>query len=91
MEEKKDENKSLKEEIQSKTVEYLIAAFGLVAGLAWNDAVKSLIDYLFPLTKNTLLAKFIYAIIITIIVVILSNRFISLIKKSSIKEDNKSN
>jgi len=41
-----------------------------VAGLAWNEAIKALIEYLYPLDKNSLLAKFVYAALITIIVVV---------------------
>lgn len=62
----------VKQEVRNKTVGYIVTAFGLVAGLAWNDAVKALIEYLFPTQKNTLQAKFIYALIITLVVVFLS-------------------
>jgi len=41
-----------------------------VVGLAWNDAIKELITYLFPLATNSVLAKFGYAIILTVIVVV---------------------
>jgi len=51
---------------------YILAAFGLVAALAWNDAIKILIEYFFPLKRNTVLIKFTYAILITFIVVIIS-------------------
>lgn len=61
---------SLKRDVRIKTAGYLVAAFGLVAGLAWNDAVTSLINYLFPFAQNTVLAKFIYAAVITLVVVI---------------------
>ncbi|MBI4085443.1 MAG: hypothetical protein HY432_03000 [Candidatus Liptonbacteria bacterium] len=50
---------------------YIGAAFGLVAGLAWNDAIKALIEYLFPFSQTTILAKFLYAALITIVVVII--------------------
>jgi len=45
---------------------------GLVAGLAWNDAIKSLIEFFFPNQQNTVLAKIVYAAVITLVVVILS-------------------
>ncbi|MEK7107362.1 MAG: DUF5654 family protein, partial [Patescibacteria group bacterium] len=45
--------------------------FGFVAGLAWNDAIKELIQYMFPLATDTLAAKFIYAGLITVVVVII--------------------
>lgn len=54
---------------RERTFEYLLAAFGFVAGLAWNDAVKALIEELFPLAKNTIVAKFLYAILVTLAVV----------------------
>lgn len=63
------EERRLRKEVRERTFTYLVAAFGLVAGLAWNEAVKSLIDYFFPLSANTLFAKFVYAIFITLIVV----------------------
>lgn len=59
-------------EVKERTVGYITAAFGLVAGLAWNDAVRGLIDYLFPISKNSLMAKFAYALIMTLVVVFIT-------------------
>ena len=59
-------------EIKERIVGYILAAFGFVAALAWNEAVKGLIETLFPLDHGSLLAKFIYAIFVTIIVVVVS-------------------
>jgi hypothetical protein len=67
---KKQKTPTFSENVREKTLQYTITAFGLVAGLAWNDAVAALIQALFPIAKDTVLAKFIYAIIITGIVVI---------------------
>jgi hypothetical protein len=58
-------------ELRGRTATYIGGAFGLVAGLAWNEAITSFINYVFPLEKNTLLIKFLYAIAVTIVVVIL--------------------
>lgn len=57
--------------IKGKTLTYITGALGLVAGLAWNDAVKSLIESIFPSNDNTLLAKFLYALGVTLIVAII--------------------
>lgn len=62
----------LKKEIRKQVFGYIVAAFSLVAGLAWNDAVKSLIEYFLPPSNGTLLAKFVYAVVITTIVVFAS-------------------
>ncbi|MEK7132884.1 MAG: DUF5654 family protein [Patescibacteria group bacterium] len=61
----------LKNEMGGKVLAYIGGAFGLVAGLAWNDAIKELIQYAFPLATDTLMAKFIYAGLITIVVVVI--------------------
>jgi len=63
---------ALHKEIRERTVGYIVAALGIVAGLAWNDAIRALIDYVFPVSANSLWAKFLYAIIVTIGVVALS-------------------
>jgi hypothetical protein len=72
IEKKEVQRKHFKSEFQKQVVGYIVTAFGLIAGLAWNEAIKSLISYLFPLSQNSLLAQFIYAISITVIVVLLT-------------------
>lgn len=62
----------LEQAIREKTVGYIVAGFSVVAGLAWNDAIKALIDRFFPDPGNGLKAKFIYAVIITTVVVFIS-------------------
>ncbi len=59
-------------EVRERTAGYLGTAFGLVAGLAWNDAVNALISNLFTLEKNTVIAKFVYAVAITMFVVLVT-------------------
>lgn len=72
----------LEKEYFARASQYILAAFGLVAGLAWNDAIKALIDYLFPQDKSTLWAKFIYAVIITAIVLIITKYVSNIISKA---------
>lgn len=59
-------------EVKEKVGTYLLAGFGVVTGLAWNEAVKELIDVLWPLEQGSLTAKFIYALAMTVLVVIAS-------------------
>lgn len=54
--------------IRQKIFGYIAAGFGLVAGLAWNDAIKSLIEYLIPSSGNTVIAKAVYALVLTLFV-----------------------
>ena len=72
----KQESDKLKTTLRSQTIGYISAALGIVAGLAWNEAIKALIEFLFPLGANTLVAKFVYAFIITVFVVLLTNYFL---------------
>lgn len=63
-----DEAKTITREVRGKTLAYITAGFGFVAGLAWNEAIKGLIEYLFPLAQDTLFVKFVYAALVTIAV-----------------------
>jgi len=72
---------SIKREVRQQTIGYILAGFGLVAGLAWNDAIKSLIEKFYPAGSNGLIAKFAYAILITLIIIIVSFNLTKLIKK----------
>jgi hypothetical protein len=75
----------IKEEAGAKFKQYIGAGFGLVAGLAWNDAIKGAIEYLFPLEKNSLTAKFIYAITMTLIVVVIGISLSKIFRQESKK------
>lgn len=77
----------LNKELKSKTFGYISAALGLVAGLAWNDAIKYAIESLLPLSKDTIVIKFLYAVVVTIAVVILIKYLTAIINK---EEENQS-
>lgn len=62
---------SIKQEILDKIAALIAAAFGLVAALAWNDAIKLLFKELFG-TQEQVGPMIIYAIFVTIIAVILT-------------------
>lgn len=68
----------IKKQIRAQTIGYILAAFSLVAGLAWNEAIRSMIDNLFPVSKNSLLVKFIYAVVVTGAVVVISSYLVRL-------------
>lgn len=76
----KQGSEEIKRETKEGMIGYIVAAFGLVAGLAWNDAIKALIEYIFPLGPNTLLLKFVYAILITLVLVFISTYLMKLFK-----------
>jgi hypothetical protein len=60
---------ALKDEVLTQIAALLTAAFGLVAALAWNGAIQALFKQVFG-TTDSLTAQLSYAIIVTIIAVI---------------------
>ena len=74
---------ALQAELRERTAGYILTALGLVAGLAWNTAISSLIKYFFPLDQSGIIPEFIYAIVITFAIVVISR---SLLKVVSPKE-----
>ena len=61
----------LKTEILDKISALVTAAFGLVAALAWNDAIKTVFKEVFG-SADAIGPMLIYAILVTIIAVILT-------------------
>jgi len=72
----KEKQDGIRKEAIEKTIGYILAAFGLVAGLAWNEAIKALIDTFFPLDKNGIIIKFVYAVLVTGVVVAVTMIFV---------------
>lgn len=69
----KTEGDRLQREMREKSATYIAGGLGIVVGLAWNEAIKALIDYFYPLASaNSIFAKFLYAIILTAIVVVVT-------------------
>ena len=67
----KNQVNGVKEEFKDKTITLILGGFGLVAALAWNEAIKSLFETFFE-KSNALIGKFIYALIVTTIVALVS-------------------
>ena len=55
-----------------KTSHYVIGAVGLVTALSWKETIKSIFSVYFP-TANNILASFINAVVLTIILIMVIN------------------
>jgi hypothetical protein len=66
-----ERNKPVSAEVREKTIGFVTAALGFVAGLAWNDAVQALIHRYIKLDQNSVWAQLLYAIGITAVAVVL--------------------
>lgn len=62
----------LEHEMKDKVRGYIMAALGFVVALAWNDAIKSLIEFLFPAQQGGIFLKFVYALVLTVAVIVAS-------------------
>lgn len=62
------EQKNLKLEIVQSFSALIASGFGLVAALAWNEAIQELFKIIAP-EQNGLIWKFGYAVLITILIV----------------------
>jgi len=58
----------VKSEVIEKMAVLITTAFGLVAALAWNDAIKQLFAQVFG-TVDSLVPMFTYAILVTVLAV----------------------
>ncbi len=72
-------------EVLDKLVELVTAAFGLVTALAWNTAIQELFTMIFP-QSGDLIAKFLYAVTVTVIVVFVTIRLGRLAEQAKERE-----
>jgi uncharacterized membrane protein len=56
-------------EVLEKFAELITVALGLVAALAWNTAIQNLFTMFFGKAGSALIGQFVYAIIITLVVI----------------------
>ena len=79
----REKEKEVRKEVKKQTIGYIVTALGLVAGLAWNEAIQSLVSELFPGNNGSILIKFLYAIVVTVLIVIVTLYLLKLQKRES--------
>ena len=82
-----DENDPFVVQVLEAMSALIVSAFSLVAALAWNDAIKALISKY--LGADEMIGLFIYAIIVTIIAVIMAILITRSIRKAKLAAKNK--
>ncbi len=75
-----EEIKSLEGKVIDKILTLVMSALGFVAALAWNDAIQTTFNTFFG-KQSELWAKYIYAAVLTTIVVIVSIQLDRAMKK----------
>jgi hypothetical protein len=82
---RREEGEAVSSEVLDKLVELITAAFGLVAALAWNTAIQELFTMIFP-EAGDLIAKFLYAVVVTVLVVFVTIRLGRLAERAKERE-----
>ena len=72
--------------VMKNIITLVITAFGLVAGWAWNDAIQKLMETLVG-TGDALSGLFIYAIVVTILAVVVTIILARMAAKMGIEVD----
>ncbi|MGV8143905.1 MAG: DUF5654 family protein [Methanothermobacter sp.] len=81
----KEEIKDVKGQVLQTIATLITTAFGLIAALAWNEAIKAIITQYFA-TDNGIMGLLIYAVLITIIAVIATIVIARVIAKPAVQE-----
>ena len=68
----KEEIKQIRGAFVAKVLALMIGGFGLVAALAWNAAIQTLVKSVFGDKSGGIIAKFIYALLVTGLLAIVS-------------------
>ena len=76
----------MKGEIIDKLAALIIAAFGLVAALAWNETIKAIFRNIFG-TQETIWSWVVYAVIITVIAVLVTLRIAKMAEKAKTSKE----
>ena len=83
---------SLPKLVADQTLTLATSGFGVAAALAWNEAIKAMIDgYIQPLLgfDSSLISKVMYALLITIIAVAVTMQLTKMKQKLEAKEQRK--
>lgn len=71
----------MKKEVAQQLAALITAAFGLVAALAWNGAIQAIFKAVFK-TADSVPAMLVYAVVVTIIAVIVTIRISKIAEKA---------
>src|SRR5690242_18602799 len=87
---KSQKERSFKRELVEQMVTLSTSGFGLVAALAWNEAIQSFvqsyIEKFYP-EGSGVISKFLYAILITLFAVLITYQLSRLAARWGIKKD----
>jgi uncharacterized membrane protein len=74
-------------EVLDKFAELITVALGLVAALAWNTAIQNLFTMIFGNAGGALIGQFVYAIMITLVVIFATIAVSRAAERAKLKEE----
>jgi hypothetical protein len=81
----KEKNVEMKSQVLTTIATLITTAFGLIAALAWNEAIRAIILAYFP-PQSGITGLIIYAVLITILAVIATVLIARAISKPAVQE-----
>lgn len=63
--------KEFNKEVMKTIIALMTAAFGMVAALSWNEAIKAIFNYYLG-SDGTMVGMIVYAVVVTVIVVLIT-------------------
>ncbi len=85
-----EEKRKIESAFKNQLGTILIAAFAFVVGLSWREVINSIMEYLLPINKDTVLAKFVYAVVLTFFLTLIYVYVTRFLNKENHKEDMRS-
>ncbi len=79
--------------VVSQMLTLMVSSFGLVAALAWNEVVKSLVEsYIKPYfgSSSGFISLLLYAVMVTILAAVIGMHLTKINEKIQLEEDNQS-
>jgi hypothetical protein len=85
----KQKGNEIRKEFLKTMISLATAGFGLVAALAWNEAIQSVIKKIVPVGSSDIVSKLIYALVVTVIAVLVTYTLGKMIQAESESEEKK--
>lgn len=76
-----------KREVVKTMIQLATTGFGVVAALAWNDAITTLFKTVFG-EQSGIISRFVYAIFITVIIVLITHSLGRLAERTGVAKKN---
>lgn len=75
--------------VKNSLLYYLFTSFAFIVALAWSSAISTLFDTYFPDKNKSVLSRFVYAFVLTIMLILISIYLNKPLPQTSLSTSNK--